>query len=93
MKKLLTFFITALTITASMHCAAIAKQFDTSTLPVLFYANQESYLAQTPWFNFTYLQRKIQLQTCKEEACIQRLQFLELQEGEQSHKQIGRAHV
>lgn len=87
MKKLLTFFITALTITASMHCAAIAKQFDTSTLPVLFYANQESYLAQTPWFNFTYQQRKIQLQTCKEEACIQRLQFLELQEGEQSHKQ------
>nr|MDC2856405.1 hypothetical protein [Ningiella sp. W23] len=86
MKKLLKFFITTLTITVSMHCAAITKQFDTSTLPVLFYANQESYLAQTPWFNFAYQQRKIQLQTCKEEACVQRLQFLELQEGDQSHQ-------
>ncbi|MCF6436665.1 hypothetical protein [Pseudoalteromonas sp. MMG022] len=72
-----------LTLTALAHIALLgsivtpvqAQNLDSTTLPILFFAQGDSYRALSPWYSLRYQAQLVELQTCSEAACIQSIKF------------------
>lgn len=82
MKHLIITSIVCVAFATSKYASAETENFDTSTIPILFYADQNSYRALSPWYSLHYQDQQIKLQTCAEQACIQSLQFTDLENTE-----------
>ncbi|UAA37560.1 hypothetical protein KIH87_12660 [Paraneptunicella aestuarii] len=82
MKHLIITSIAYVALVTGKYASAEIENSDTSTIPILFYADQNSYQALSPWYSFLYQDQQIKLQTCPEQACIQSLQFTDIENTE-----------
>ncbi len=75
MKQLTITVLAHIALLVSVVTPAKARNFDATTLPILFFAQGDNYQALSPWYSLNYQAPLIELQTCSDASCIQTIKF------------------
>ncbi|WP_148300831.1 hypothetical protein [Shewanella marina] len=84
MKYLTYVTVFLLAVICSSQLNAKQTNYDVTILPLLFYAEPQGYVANSPWFELNYQRQQVNLSTCATLACKQAIVFEHFKQPEPS---------